>query len=69
MAKAASIAPPPRETKAAPANIEKPAGDIKYINFRVSRDQFIEVKKAALDAGMTLGDYLLHAHRAYQTRG
>lgn len=49
-------------------NIEtSPAEDkARFVNFRVSNDKFKEIKKAALDADMTLGDYLLHAHEALQ---
>lgn len=62
--------PPPRESiKEAPANIEKPSSEeTKYVNFRVTRAEFVEVKKAALDEGMTLGAYMMHVHRAYQSK-
>lgn len=62
--------PPPREAvKQAEPNIEKPAVEgPKYINFRVDKETFREIKKAALDEDMTLGDYMIHAHRTYQSK-
>jgi predicted DNA binding CopG/RHH family protein len=76
MARSAPIAPPPRlklaeaETPAqAPApNIETSDDDAKqhYINVRVSRQDFINIKTAALIENMKLGPYILHIHRAYQ---
>lgn len=69
MARQASIAPPPREAPRLAPNIEAPgADDPKYINFRVTREAFIDIKKAALDEGMKLGDYMVHVHRAYQAK-
>lgn len=79
MARGAAIAPPPRETvkpaepeapkPAKTANIETPTGkDAKYINFRVSREDFVDIKTAALREDLTLGAYLMHTHRVYQAK-
>lgn len=59
--------PPPTaaDTK---KNIETSPTDDKarFVNFRTSNEKFKEIKKAALDLDMTLGDYLLHAHETLQ---
>jgi hypothetical protein len=39
----------------------------KYVNFRVSPEDFVEIKIAALRAGKTLGAYLLDLHKAAVT--
>lgn len=73
MARSAPIAPPPRvvteAASTASPNIETPdADDPRYINFRVNRETFVEIKKAALDEGMKLGEYMVHAHRSYRVK-
>lgn len=56
-------------------NIERPTlaategGKTRYINFRIAHDKFVEIKTAALKQGLTLGDYLILTHEAYQNRG
>jgi len=55
-----------QEAERSQANIEKTDAALKYINFRAAREDFIDVKTCALKEGLTLGEYLLHAHRVYQ---
>lgn len=53
-------------------NIKTPAADAagkaRFINFRVPNERFIEIKTAALHQGMSLADYLVQAHEAYQKK-
>ena len=40
----------------------------RYVNFRVSHDEFVEIKTAALREGLTLGQYVKLVHGAYHSR-
>ena len=44
------------------------AGPQRFLNARVSQDEFVDIKMAALRERLTLGQYLLRAHRMYQAR-
>jgi predicted DNA binding CopG/RHH family protein len=49
---------------AGPAASEKE----RFVNFRVSHDEFVEIKTAALREGLTLGQYVKLVHGAYHSR-
>lgn len=49
---------------ARPATSEKE----RFVNFRVSHDEFVEIKTAALREGLTLGQYVKLVHGAYHSR-
>ena len=55
--------PAPQHYGAGPANPEKE----RFLNFRVSHDEFVEIKTAALRDGLTLGQYVKLIHRTYQS--
>ncbi|MDO9588786.1 MAG: hypothetical protein Q7J13_12740 [Brevundimonas sp.] len=56
--------PAPERPGAGPATSEKE----RFVNFRVSHDEFVEIKTAALREGLTLGQYVKLIHRAYCSR-
>jgi hypothetical protein len=43
-------------------------GRQRFLSARVSREEFVDIKTAALRDGVTLGEYFLRAHRMYQAR-
>lgn len=56
--------PTPDQPGAGPATFEKE----RFVNFRVSHDEFVEIKTAALREGLTLGQYVKLVHGAYHSR-
>jgi len=56
--------PAPDQPGAGPATSEKE----RFVNFRVSHEEFVEIKTAALREGLTLGQYVKLIHRAYHSR-
>lgn len=56
--------PAPNQSGAVPATSEKE----RFVNFRVSHDEFVEIKTAALREGLTLGQYVKLVHGAYHSR-
>lgn len=43
-------------------------GTARFMNARVSQEEFVDIKTAALREGLTLRQYLLQTHRAYQNQ-
>ena len=56
--------PAPSPSGARPVTSEKE----RFVNFRVSHDEFVEIKTAALREGLTLGQYVKLVHGAYRSR-
>jgi hypothetical protein len=51
----------------------KPSADVKelearYVNFRVSPEEFKELKIDAIAHDMTLGELMMHAYRFYKAK-
>lgn len=40
--------------------------DTRYVNFRVTPEEFKALKIDALDHDMTLGELMMHAYRSYK---
>lgn len=61
------LGPPPSRSEIR-GNIDTSSKEEKprFMNVRVTPGKFREIKMAALAMDMTLGEYLLHAHDAYQ---
>lgn len=56
--------PAPEQSGTGQATPEKE----RFLNFRVSHDEFVEIKTAALREGLTLGQYVKLVHGAYHGR-